>query len=287
MLAAIGDLVDDVAVALGGDINHAADTDARIVRRRGGSAANVAASAAQLGAPARFLGQVGADAAGDGLVADLADAGVDVTHVRRAGTSGTVVVLVEPSGERTMLTDRRACVGLDRPDRGWLAGVAVLHVPLYSLAEAPLSTTVMRVAEWCRVDAIPLSIDLSSTTVIDTMGPESVVALLERLRPAVVLANADEARRLGVDAMVAGALTVVKRGADPAVVYSDDRRHEVPAERVDGSVDTTGAGDAFAAGFLVDRFVGDGVTDDVVASCRAGHRAAADALRSDRAPRDL
>ena len=134
MLATLGDLVDDVVVRLDETFHYGADTAAQVGHRRGGSAANVADVAARLGASVRFLGQVGADAVGDGLIAALATAGVDVSAVRRGGATGTIIVLVDHTGERSMLTDRRACVALDRPDPKWLEGVATLHVPFYSLA---------------------------------------------------------------------------------------------------------------------------------------------------------
>ena len=77
---------------------------------------------------------------GAGLVDVLAAAGVDVS-VQREGATGTIIVVVDHTGERSMLTDRQACLSLDSPDPGWLDGVATLHVPFYSLAEGPLSAT--------------------------------------------------------------------------------------------------------------------------------------------------
>ena len=81
VLATVGDLVDDIVVRLGGPINVASDTEAVIERRRGGSAANVAAVAARISGRSRFLGQVGDDARGAALLAELAAEGVDVSMV--------------------------------------------------------------------------------------------------------------------------------------------------------------------------------------------------------------
>ena len=275
VLAAIGDLVEDIVVSCATSLNPAADTSACIVRRRGGSAANVVATAARRGGPARFLGQVGDDLVGRGLVDELHAAGVDVTCVRYGGTTGAIVVLVDEQGERTMLTDRGACTRLDRPERAWLDGVTVLHVPLYSLAEPPLADTASTLLAWCRDAAIDVSIDLSSTTTIDALGIDRVGELLARLRPAVVLANADEAERLRIDRPIADAITVIKRGSGPVELLHRDGSFSVPAEPLGDIEDSTGAGDAFAAGFLVCDF-----RDDPEAACRAGHRAAAETLRS-------
>jgi sugar/nucleoside kinase (ribokinase family) len=275
MLATLGDLVDDIVVHLESPINVASDTVTRITRRRGGSAANVAAVAARLGKPVRFLGQVGDDPAGRSLVAELASAGVDTSHVRHAGTTGTIVVLVEPGGERSMLTDRRACVDLVDPDASWLDGVTTLHVPLYSLVEPPLRDTTMSVISWARDRSITMSIDLSSVALIAGLGADAVVALLARLAPTVVLANADEALAVGLDRAIGDAVIVVKHGAGPAVVRRPGRRVvEVPATDLEDVDDTTGAGDAFAAGFLTY----DGWHRDPAGACAAGHRAAAELI---------
>ncbi len=274
MLAVLGDLVDDVVVRLSDTIHAATDTVSVIERRRGGSAANTAAAAASLGCRARFLGQVGEGAIGDVLLDELAAAGVDVAHVRRGGRLATIVVLVDRDGERTMLSDRGGSVGLSEPDASWLRGVDTLHVPLYSLDGEPLATTATTLIGWAHENGITVSIDVSSVDLIERLGPEHVRTLISRLRPQVVFANGDEASALGVEGGVPGALMVVKHGPDPVEVVVDGRssRHEVP---VIGHVgDTTGAGDAFAAGFLS---VG---VADVAAACRAGARAAAGVIRS-------
>jgi len=277
MLAALGDLVEDVVVRVGGPVNVASDTEARIERRAGGSAANTAVCAARLGHPARFLGQVGADAIGTALLAELQGAGVDVSMCRRGGSTGTIVALVDETGERTMLTDRRACVDLADPDRSWLDGVDVLHVPFYSLAGGPIAATSDTVIGWAVDGGLAVSIDVSSTAVMDDVGLAQVRARISAAQPSVVFANADEADLLGIDAPVAGALTVVKRGPRPAVIHRvDGSTVEVAAIEVPGVDDTTGAGDAFSAGFLTWGDWG----DDPVGACGAGHRAAAGLLRS-------
>ena len=140
MLGTIGDLVEDVVVHLHGPINVASDTAATVLRRRGGSAANVAVAARRAGGAARFIGQVGDDPLGAILADALRAEGVDLA-LRRHGRSGTIVVMVDADGERTMLSDRAACTELDGADDGWLDGLTTLHVPVYSLAIEPLATT--------------------------------------------------------------------------------------------------------------------------------------------------
>src|SRR5690606_9313660 len=130
MLCTIGDLVEDVVVWLRADPVRGTDTNARIFRRRGGSAANVAALAALAGGTSRFVGQVGADSVGEAMVAALKAAGVH-THITSSGTTGTIVVLVDHEGERTMLTDRGAATQLASAPPNVLDGVRILHVPAY------------------------------------------------------------------------------------------------------------------------------------------------------------
>jgi len=271
VLGVLGDLVEDVVVWADGPAARGTDTAARIFRSRGGSAANVAATAAPL-VPTRFLGCVGADALGDALVAQLAQAGVDV-RVQRRGRTGSVVVLVEPDGERTMLPDRAAAAHLQPLAAGDLDGVALLHAPAYGLDGGSTADVLEDL-----LGRLPVSIDASSTAVLERLGPARVRALVERVRPVVLLANADEARVLELGTRrIPAVTTVVKDGARRTTVLHADGR----VEQVDvppGAVvrDSTGAGDAFAAGLLGALLQGQGVGAGVV----AGHALARQVLAS-------
>ena len=146
MLCVIGDLVEDIVVWLPESLNYGADTPSRIVRTRGGSASNVAVFAATFArkktnqAPSsRLIAQVGDDRLGDQLIGALRDAGVDPCVVR-GGRTGSIVVIVSPDGERTMLTDRAASTQLQQAPEKWFESVSLLHVPAYSLFSEPLAT---------------------------------------------------------------------------------------------------------------------------------------------------
>jgi sugar/nucleoside kinase (ribokinase family) len=277
MLATVGDLVEDVVVRLGGPIHVASDTEAVIERRRGGSAANVAAVAARISGAARFLGQVGDDPLGDRLLAELGDEGVDVSVVRRRGRTGSIVVLVDSRGERSFLTDPGDARALDDAEEAWLDDVDVLHLPLYSFVGGLIAATASTLVRWAHWRSVAVSIDLSSSAVIGALGVDAIRSLVEQSRPDVVFANADEAAALDIDGPVASALTIVKRGGVSVVVHQPGKTGvEVSAQDIGHVVDTTGAGDAFAAGFLTH---GAWRSDPAEAS-RAGHAAAAALLRA-------
>lgn len=254
MLVTIGDLVEDVIVLLHGPVNFASDTDVTVTRRRGGSAANMASTAARLGHRVRFVGQVGDDEVGTSLIAALAGDGVDVV-VRRAGRSGTIVCLVDGDGERTMLSDRGTCVDLSPADATWLDDAGTLHVPLYSLAVEPLASTSIELVGHARDRGVRVSLDASSVSVMAALGHDTVAQLLATVRPDVLLCNGDEADHLGPLARpdaIGGGMVVVKRGSGPATLLTgNDEEVSVAAADLGAVTDSTGAGDAFAAGFLV------------------------------------
>ncbi len=277
MIGTLGDLVEDIVVKLSGPVNLDSDTEAHIRRRRGGSAANTAVAVVRAGGRARFIGQVGDDAIGAALVAELQADGVEVV-CHRAGRTGTIVVLVDHRGERTMLTDRGACADLADPAPSWLDGLQVLHVPTYSLVGGRLAETAVTLVNWAHERGIIVSIDASSAAVLEAQGPGRMRNLLWSLQPHVLLCNELEAEVLAAAGGVEGiatAATVVKQGADPALVsVPGEGVVKVPVPPLPGVTDTTGAGDAFAAGFLM--AVASGSL--AVEAAAAGHRVARAAI---------
>ena len=245
MVCVLGDAHLDVIARVSGPLAPDTDTPASTAVVVGGQAANVAAWVAALGGGARLIAARGTDLGADLVASELQRRGVELVGPVLAGNAGVVISLSDGGTRRSMVTDRGVGPQLSaaafRPD--WLAGVDWLHLPAYSLTADPVRGAALAAAAAAAARAVPVSIDLSSTAAIRAFGEGEFRALLGRLRPAVVFGTAEEA------ALVTGVLDarlVVKLGPDGVLI--DGRQY--PARPTE-PVDSTGAGDAFAAGYLM------------------------------------
>ena len=245
MLCTLGDLLLDVIVRLDGPIAEDTDTYGRTRVGAGGQAANVAAWTASLGHPARFIGKRARDPAGRLVADELRRRGVEIAGPEVEEGTGTVVSIATPDGQRKMLTDRGVALAFyaEELDRAWLEGCERLHVPGYSFVTSPIREAALAAGRL----APRVSVDLSSTTAIAEAGLDVFRSVLAALAPDIVLANEDEAALVGE---IEAETVVVKRGARGCVVRSGREEREYPAQATT-VVDATGAGDAFAAAFLV------------------------------------
>lgn len=250
MVCTLGDLLLDVVVRLGAPLAHGGDAPATTRLSTGGQAANVAAWVAHLGGRARFIGVRSRDAAGMLVAADLGGRGVELLGPTYECGTGTVVALVDDAAERTMATDRGIATHLcaDDLEPAWFAGCDRLHLSGYSLMRSPIDLAALRATRQARAVGARISVDLSSWSAIRDFGPSTLVERLAIIAPDVVFANDRELAALGSDP--GSPVLVTKKGAAGCVVRWPDGRADFPAEPAQ-VIDTTGAGDAFAAGFLL------------------------------------
>jgi sugar/nucleoside kinase (ribokinase family) len=240
VICVLGDAHLDVVVSAGGPVAEETDTPARTSVGVGGQAANVAAWVAALGGRARLIAARGTDLASQLVAGELRRRAVELVGPVIEGRTGVVVSLTDGTS-RSMLTDRGVgpglAAGLLQP--GWLDGCDWLHLPAYSLVAEPVAGAALAAAG----RAARLSIDLSSTAALRAYGAGRFGELIARLRPDVVFGNEAEAALVGD---LPGTELVVKLG--PGGVRAAGTVFPALPTR---PVDATGAGDAFAAGYLV------------------------------------
>jgi sugar/nucleoside kinase (ribokinase family) len=302
----LGDLVLDVVLHASEPIDSGTDVPGRVEIRQGGSAANAARWLARLGVRSQLVCAVGRDGAGRSLVAQLRRDSVEVRAVRIAGhRTGRIGVLVAPSGERSFVADRRAATRMTPADLKpeWFDGIDLIHLPAYSLLVEPLGSAAVRAVELTRSRggrSAKVSVDLASVGPLLTHGRREARELVASLRPDLVFATEAEAEALVGRAGAEGLLehtgvAVIKRGPRGARVFArvdhgqsepePPLRFDIATEAVPAN-DTTGAGDAFDAGFIAGWLValasGRSGADALHRATLAGHRTAARHLRSPR-----
>jgi sugar/nucleoside kinase (ribokinase family) len=276
-----GDVIDDVIATPSGAIRPDTDTPARIERRGGGSAANTAAWLATLGPAVDFVGRVGVlDLERHTRV--LREAGV---RAMLAGDhvlpTGTIVILVE-GDKRSMLTERGANAALD-PDSvsdAILDGASALHFTGYSLFGRSETSGFARLIRRAKSRGVHVSVDAASAGFMKDFGARRFLAAIAGAD--LLFPSLDEGRALtGLDdpesiaRMLAKEFPVVALtlGSSGVIVASKGDPIVVDVVRVK-TVDPTGAGDAFCAGFLAEWLH----SRDARAAAGAGARLAARAV---------
>ncbi len=283
-IIAIGDVMTDVIVVPEGPIVRGSDRRASIRSMPGGSGANQAVWLGAKGTPVSFVARVGAADKGH-LEAYFKGFHVDPLLIADAQRpSGVLVTIVDPDGERSFLTDRGANLNLspsDMPtdllDETWMVLISG-----YSLfAEQPRHAVRWMVSE-ARKLGVAVAVDAASVSFLVEVGTENFLDWTSEC--SLLFANGDEARALAgaedLDAQMAFLgrhfeRVVIKRGALGAAIGGKDGvRHSLPALEVK-VVDSTGAGDAFAAGFLSAEYRGEGEECCLAAGIAAAAKAIA------------
>lgn len=277
-IVVLGDLMVDVVVRLSGPLAQASDSPAEIRFRGGGSAANTAAWLAAAGAEVTLVARVGDDERGRSAVEELRAAGVDTRVAFDSDRpTGTCLVLIDPGGERTMAPDAGANDGLvaeDLPD-SLPADAAHLHVAGYALLREGSRATAQAAIQGASRAGIGVSVDPSSSALLtaDFLDLAGGAGLL--------LPNASEAHALTGDSdPEAAGRALAKRFGEVVVTLGPDGALWTDGEEVLRAAavaveveDSTGAGDAFAAGFLHARVSGASTAEALAAGCRLAARA--------------
>ena len=281
-IVVFGDVIDDVVVVPSGPIRPDTDTVSTIRQRAGGSAANAAAWMGSLGAAVDFVGRVGrSDLSRHGAL--LASAGVTPHLIGDPDLpTGTIVVIVDGE-QRTMLTDSGANAHMtpDAVGDELLQAASLLHFTGYSLFGAHDPAAVRDLIKRATGNGVEVSVDPGSAGFIADLGAQKFLDAVEGAE--LLFPNLEEGRVLtglrDADEIVARlcqSFAIVALTLDTDGVVLGRRGH--PTARIPAVasqiVDPTGAGDAFAAGFLAEWVH----RRDAVAAAEAGARAGAIAV---------
>lgn len=278
----VGDVMTDIIVRPEGPIVPGSDRRAEIRNRPGGSGANQAVWLGAAGADVLFAARVGADERamyenyfrGLGVVPALAG--------DKLLPSGVLVTILDPGGERSFLTDRGANLNLGSDDlpESLLDGVGLVLVSGYSFFASGPRRAVQDLLKAARRRGVPIGVDPASTGFLDEVGPH---LFRDWVGPADWLfANESEAELLTGEADFDAQMrvlgeqfthVVIKRGRFGAAIGGRGgviQSRPAPIVKV---VDTTGAGDAFAAGFVAALLRGEAHAGCLEAGIASGARA--------------
>jgi sugar/nucleoside kinase (ribokinase family) len=227
----------------------------------GGSAANTLAGLASFGGRAGFIGRVHDDELGRIFAHDIRAIGVhyEVVPATRGLPTGRCLIAVTPDGERTMSTLLGAAgeIGPEDIDEALIASAAVTYLEGYLFDSDRARAAFARAASAAHGAGRKVALTLSDSFCVARARDEFRALVADEID--LLFGNEDELRLLydtdDVDAALdtaasSCAVVAVTRGASGSTIAVGDERHHVPADPVEKVVDTTGAGDLYAAGFL-------------------------------------
>ena len=240
------------------DLHLGNDTRTVISTHGGGAGGNVASWLAVLGNDVTMVGRIGADAAGAAITAEFDALGISYGDIVKDGLhTGVVICLVDPSGERTMLADNGANAGLSIDDLPALDGVDAIYITGYAPL-APLSRIgVLEMVRAISARGIPIFFDPATVGGMKDVPIDEILSWCGLMNTLIM--NEEEAIYLSGSSDLEAALeffleyaqrAIIKRGSQGAIGL--ERRGEIISVGTHATqvIDTTGAGDSFAAGFI-------------------------------------
>ncbi len=284
MIVALGDLMLDIVLQTKSAAAEASHGSARAVVSPGGSAANFAVWAARLGAEVGLIASMGADVLGRSLLHHLDQEGVRSGVTVTKETTGLTLALVDERGKRTVLAARGAnsALDVDDLDHTLLDRADLLHVTAFSFIEDSPRGAALTAMRYVKQRSRLLSLDPSAHGYLQRIGPETFLAMVPEVD--ILFPNLDEGRVLTgeqqpqrVMRALLGRFPVValKMGAHGAMAGSGETVVHHPGFEVP-AVDATGAGDAFAAAFVVSWLA----HHDLVAALEEANRTAAGVVQA-------
>jgi sugar/nucleoside kinase (ribokinase family) len=254
----IGDVMLDVTVQITSKINYGSDTPSRISTHGGGAAGNVASWAAVCGAQTQIIARVGNDSAGVAIVSEFDSFKVAHKNLFIEGSqTGVVVVLVDPNGERTMFPETGANSGLTLADLPDLAGIEAVYLSGYALLDEGSRPGVLQMIKLISARKLPIFFDPATVGGMSQVPIEEVQSWLPWMN--TLLMNEEEAIFLTGKSILEEALDALLLSAPNAIIKCGSHGAigkprngmiiNVPAVPTT-VIDTTGAGDSFAGGYL-------------------------------------
>lgn len=254
----IGDVMLDVIAVITTKINYGSDTPSKISTHGGGAAGNVAAWATVTGAKTQIVTRVGNDSAGVALLSEFDALGViHANSVIEGMQTGVAVVLVDPSGERTMFPETGANSGLTLSNLPDLDGFEAVYLSGYALLDEISRPGVLQMIDAIRVKGLPIFFDPATVGGMSQVNIDEVRSWLPLM--STLIMNEEEAIFLTGQTQLEGALdvlliaaptAVIKRGSQGAIGKScGGQTIAIPALPTI-VIDTTGAGDSFAGGYI-------------------------------------
>lgn len=249
----VGDVMQDILISHKDEIAFGSDTQANIKMQGGGSATNAAVWAATQNLEVGLVARIGDDQTGKIILEELKRPNLNLNLVKTNGVaSGSCAILIDATGERTMFPDPGANVFLTSEDipKDWFKQAEIIHISAYSLLRKNTKNAIGEIIKIAKENGLKTSVDVaSSQPLIDNDGFDA----LQELAPwDFLFANKDEAEVLGDITKIKSLCKnlVLKQGSKETLWITDNSEIKEVPEKVEVK-DLIGAGDAFAAGFLV------------------------------------